>query len=94
MTENAPIPFEIELHRTGTVRTVPADRTALEIVREEAPHAEFNCLQGECGACVATVSRCSGMPPSTVLSDRARLAGKRIILCVSRSLTPRLVIDL
>jgi ferredoxin len=94
MTDYAPSPFEIELRRTGTVRTVPANRTALEIVREEVPHAEFNCLQGECGACVATVL--GGIPEhrDTVLSERARLAGKRIILCVSRSLTPRIVVDL
>jgi vanillate O-demethylase ferredoxin subunit len=94
MTEYAPVSFEIELRRTGTVRTVPADRSALEVVREEVPDAEFNCLQGECGACVATVL--GGVPDhrDTVLSERARDAGKRIILCVSRSLTPSIVIDL
>ncbi|WP_207842812.1 2Fe-2S iron-sulfur cluster-binding protein [Williamsia soli] len=94
MTEYAPASFEIELRRTGTVRRVPADRSALDVVREEVPHAEFNCLQGECGACVATVL--DGVPDhrDTVLSERAREAGKRIILCVSRSLTPRIAIDL
>lgn len=94
MPEHVRDSFEIELRRTGSVRTVPADRTALEIVREVVPHAEFNCLQGECGACVATVLE--GVPDhrDTVLSERARVAGKRIILCVSRSLTPRIVIDL
>ncbi|MBA4021531.1 MAG: ferredoxin [Gordonia sp.] len=94
MTEYAPASFEIELRRTGTVRMVPADRSALDVVREEVPHAEFNCLQGECGACVATVL--DGVPDhrDTVLSERARDAGKRIILCVSRSLTPRIAIDL
>lgn len=94
MTEHAPASFEIELRRTGVVRVVPADRSALEIVRQELPHAEFNCLQGECGACVATVL--DGIPDhrDTVLSQRARDAGKRVILCVSRSLTPRLAVDL
>ncbi|HEY9310694.1 2Fe-2S iron-sulfur cluster binding domain-containing protein [Williamsia sp.] len=86
--------FEIELRRTGAVVTVPPDRTALAVVREAAPAAEFNCLQGECGACVATVL--DGIPDhrDTVLSDRAKAAGKRIILCVSRSRSPRLVLDL
>lgn len=94
MAEHVPDSFEIELRRTGAVRTVPSDRTALEVVRQVVPHAEFNCLQGECGACVATVLE--GVPDhrDTVLSERARAAGKRIILCVSRSLTPRIVIDL
>lgn len=94
MNEHSAAPFEIELYRTGSVVTVRADRTALDIVREVVPTAEFNCLQGECGACVATVL--SGVPEhkDTVLSDRAKSAGKRIILCVSRSLTPRIVIDL
>jgi vanillate O-demethylase ferredoxin subunit len=86
--------FEIELRRTGRVITVPGDRTALAAVRDVVPTAEFNCLQGECGACVATVL--GGVPDhrDTVLSARAKAAGKRIILCVSRSVTPRLVIDL
>lgn len=87
-------PFEIELARTGAVVTVPADRTALAVVREAVPSAEFNCLQGECGACVATVLDGEPDHRDTVLSGRAKTAGKRIILCVSRSQTPRLVLDL
>jgi len=92
--ENNAASFEIELRRTGSVVTVPADRSALEVVMERVPDAEFDCAKGECGACVVTVL--AGVPDhrNTVLSDRAKAAGKRIILCVSRSLTRRLVIDL
>jgi vanillate O-demethylase ferredoxin subunit len=86
--------FEIELRRTGQVITVPGDRTALAAVRDVVPDAEFNCLKGECGACVATVLAGTPEHRDTVLSDRAKAAGRRIILCVSRSATPRLVIDL
>ena len=86
--------FEIELRRTGRVVTVPADRSALAAVRDVVPTAEFNCLQGEGGACVATVLEGTPDHRDTVLSERAKAAGKRIILCVSRSLSDRLVIDL
>lgn len=94
MADGVATDFEIELRRTGTVVRVPADRSALAAVREQVPSAEFDCLRGECGACVATVL--DGVPDhrDTVLSDRAKEAGKRIILCVSRSATPRLVLDL
>ncbi|MGV9799773.1 2Fe-2S iron-sulfur cluster-binding protein [Mycobacterium sp. NPDC003449] len=94
MTEPAVEPFEIELRRTGIVVTVPSDRTALSVLREVVGGIDSNCLRGECGACVQTLL--GGIPAhrDTVLSPRAKAAGKRFVPCVSRAACGRLILDL
>src|SRR5699024_5180113 len=42
-------PFEVELARTGRVLQVPADRSALEVIRDEYPDIAYSCRQGFCG---------------------------------------------
>jgi ferredoxin len=85
--------FEVELRRSGVTLHVPPDRSLLEVVEEAVP-VDFTCRRGECGSCVSTVLE--GVPElrNTVLSARARAAGRRIALCVDRSVTPVLVLDL
>ena len=85
--------FEVVLARSGSRLPVPADRSLLDVVEQVVP-VEFTCRAGECGSCVSTVLE--GVPDfrNTVLSPRARAAGRRIALCVDRSATPVLVLDL
>ncbi|AFA75384.1 ferredoxin-like protein [Gordonia polyisoprenivorans VH2] len=85
--------FEIELRSSGEVLTVPGDRTALSVLFEARAGLDSNCLRGECGACVQTVLAGTPDHRDTVLSPRARAAGKRFIPCVSRA-AGRLVLDL
>lgn len=89
-----PEEFEIELRSTGQVFTVAADRTALQVLQEQIPGIDSNCLRGECGACVQTLLAGEPLHLDTVLSARAKAAGKRFIPCVSRSEGSRLVLDL
>lgn len=86
--------FTVELRRSGVTVEVPADRTILDVVRPLAPGISWNCLRGECGTCTQTVL--DGVPAhrDTVLSPRAKEAGKRITICVSRARTERLALDL
>lgn len=44
-------PFRLVLARSGTVLDVPADRTALDVVREVCPDVAYSCRQGFCGTC-------------------------------------------
>ncbi|NDK90036.1 2Fe-2S iron-sulfur cluster binding domain-containing protein [Gordonia desulfuricans] len=94
MDVSANRPFEIELARTGEVVVVPSDRSALSVLMAARDGLDSNCLRGECGACVQTLM--SGEPDhrDTVLSDRAKAAGRRFIPCVSRAPGGRLVLDL
>lgn len=85
--------FDVELRRSGRTLHVPPDRSLIEVV-EEVVAVDFTCRRGDCGSCVSTVLE--GVPDyrNTVLSERARAAGRRIALCVDRSQTPLLVLDL
>ncbi|MEO9329535.1 2Fe-2S iron-sulfur cluster-binding protein [Gordonia aurantiaca] len=85
--------FEIELAHSGTVLTVPPDRTALSVLQDALPQIDFNCLRGECGTCVQKVLAGTIDHRDTVLSPRAKEAGKRFIPCVSRA-QGKLVLDL
>jgi ferredoxin-NADP reductase len=86
--------FEVELRRTRATMTVPPDRTILEVVREAVPEAMSSCEEGFCGTCETTVLE--GVPEhhDTILSPAEREKGKTMMICVGRSKTPRLVLDL
>lgn len=86
--------FTVELRRSGLQVEVPAGSTILETVRPLVTGLSWNCLSGTCGTCTQTVL--DGVPEhrDTVLSPRAKQAGKRITICVSRSRTDTLVLDL
>lgn len=85
--------FDIELARTGDVITVPADRSALDVIREYRPDIAYSCQQGFCGTCRVAVQ--GGRPDhrDTALTPDEREQGSMLI-CVSRSRGDRLVLDL
>ncbi|KQS67015.1 ferredoxin [Modestobacter sp. Leaf380] len=85
--------FHVELRRSGVTLAVPADRSVLEVVEEVVP-VDSTCRAGDCGACVSSVLEGRVDHRCTVLSPRARAAGRRMALCVDRSVDPVLVLDL
>ena len=86
--------FEVELARSGRVLTVPADRSVLEVVEQAGVSVLSSCSEGTCGTCETAVL--SGVPDhrDAVLDDAERRAGDCLMICVSRSCSPRLVLDL
>lgn len=86
--------FEVELRRSGRVLVVPPERTVLSVVLDVAPDALYSCEEGFCGACETPVLE--GLPDhrDAVLGDRERQESKTMMICVSRSRTPRLVLDI
>ena len=85
--------FTIELARAGVRLPVPEDRCALDVV-SAVVDVPSTCRQGTCGSCVSVVLAGTVDYRNSVLSDRAKAAGRRIALCVDRALTPALVVDL
>ncbi|MFG1999305.1 PDR/VanB family oxidoreductase [Spirillospora sp. NPDC048911] len=73
-------PFQIELARTGAVIDVPADRSALEAIKEVLPSVAYSCRQGFCGTCRV------GVLDGT--------ADDSMLICVSRAQGGRLTLDL
>lgn len=86
--------FEVELAQTGTVLEVPADRSILEVVEDSGVPVLSSCQEGTCGTCETPVL--SGKPDhrDSLLTDEERDACDTMMICVSRSCSPRLVLDL
>ena len=87
-------PFEVELARQGTVLQVPRDRTILQALRVHGVDVNSACEEGVCGTCETRVL--AGMPEhrDMLLSEAEKAAGRTMMVCVSRSRSPRLVLDL
>ena len=86
--------FEVELAQTGTILTVPADRSVLDVVEDSGVQVLSSCQEGTCGTCETTVL--SGIPNhrDSVLTDDEQAANDTMMICVSRSCSSRLVLDL
>ncbi|WP_329281548.1 PDR/VanB family oxidoreductase [Streptomyces sp. NBC_01451] len=86
--------FEVELARSGLTLTVPADRSVLETLEEAGIPVDFSCREGTCGTCETDVL--DGRPDhrDSLLTEDERAAGDTMLICVSRSCGPRLVLDL
>lgn len=86
--------FEVELAQTGGVLRVPADRSILEVLEGSGVPVLSSCQEGTCGTCETPVL--SGTPDhrDSLLSDDERQQGDVMMICVSRALSDRLVLDL
>ncbi|MFF4116126.1 PDR/VanB family oxidoreductase [Streptomyces sp. NPDC001714] len=86
--------FELELARSGLTLTVQPGRSVLETVEEAGVAVDFSCREGTCGTCETDVL--DGRPDhrDSLLTEDERAAGDTMLICVSRSRDPRLVLDL
>ncbi len=86
--------FEVQLHSTGEIYQVPADKTIIEALEDAGLNLTYDCQRGDCGICQAKVIE--GVPEhrDVVLSDSEIAAGNVMQICVSRSKSPRLVLDI
>ncbi|WP_326660435.1 PDR/VanB family oxidoreductase [Streptomyces canus] len=86
--------FELELARSGLTLTVPPDRSVLETVEEAGVTVDFSCREGTCGTCETDVLDGTPDHRDSLLTEDERAAGDTMLICVSRSCGPRLVLDL
>ncbi|WP_412515420.1 PDR/VanB family oxidoreductase [Actinomadura madurae] len=87
-------PFTVRIASTGAELVVPAGRSIVDVLLEADVDVLTSCEEGTCGTCETAVL--DGRPDhrDSVLTEEEQAAGDRILLCVSRSRTPRLVLDL
>lgn len=85
-------PFEIELRRSGRRLTVPADSSVLTAVRVELPGTAYSCEQGFCGTCQQRVLEGEVDHRDELLTDAER--GDSMLICVSRALGEKIVLDM
>jgi len=86
--------FEVELARSNITVTVPPGVSILDAVRAEIGGVMSSCEQGICSSCETAVL--AGIPDhrDSVLTAKEHAANDYMMICVSRALTPRLVLDL
>lgn len=86
--------FEVEVHATGEVFTVPPGKTIIDVLEAGGVDLIHDCLRGDCGICRTDVIK--GVPDhrDVVLSDSEKAEGKVMQICVSRAKSARLVLDL
>jgi ferredoxin-NADP reductase len=86
--------FEVVLGHSGRTVTVPAGTSILKAVEATGVTVLSSCQEGTCGTCETGVL--DGRPDhrDSVLNADERAAGDVMMICVSRSLDPRLVLDL
>ncbi|WP_446724999.1 PDR/VanB family oxidoreductase [Nocardiopsis sp. N85] len=85
--------FEIRLGEDGPVVTVPADETALDVIRRVRPQTPYSCRQGFCGACRVGLLR--GNPEHRDRPTGGSPRGEEFALCVSRAAEgAHIVVDL
>jgi ferredoxin-NADP reductase len=89
----AAVPFEIEVASHGVTVTVPADRTALEVLEEAGVPVLSSCLEGTCGTCEVSVLAGTVDHRDALLTPAERAAHDTMFVCVSRSAGGRLVVE-
>lgn len=90
----ADAPLEVVLARSGRTVTATPDRSILSAVEQAGVPVLSACAEGVCGTCETSVL--DGLPDhrDSILTEAERRANDRMMICVSRSHTPRLVLDL
>lgn len=84
--------FEVALQRSNRVVTVPADQSALDVIRQAVPDVAYSCQQGFCGTCRTRV-----ISGDVDHRDRVLTAAERtdsMAICVSRARNGRITLDL
>lgn len=92
--EGALASFEVECVRSGVTLTVPEDRSVFEVIEKAGVDVMGSCLKGICGTCEADVVEGTPDHRDSVLNSSERACGTTMMTCVSRSLSPRLLLDL
>ena len=86
--------FEVALARSGVTLQIPAGKSILDVMRENHVAAPSSCEQGACGTCLASVIEGEPLHQDVFLNDAEKKAGNKIMLCVSRAKSARLILDM
>lgn len=86
--------FEVVCAESGITVTVPADSTILAEVRKVGIEVLSSCSEGTCGTCEVDILE--GVPDhrDSVLTPEDRKSGESMMICVSRCVGKRIVLDI
>jgi ferredoxin-NADP reductase len=86
--------FEVECQRSGITLTVPLDKTIYEAAEDAGLDVLGSCMEGVCGTCECDVLDGDPDHRDSVLTEAEKAESSTIMICVSRSRSQRLVLDL
>ena len=86
--------FEVVLAQSDLTLSVPPDRSVLDVVEEAGIGVLSSCAEGTCGTCETAVLEGEPDHRDSVLTEEERAVNDCMMICVSRSRTPRLVLGL
>lgn len=86
--------FTVHCKRSGTSFDVGQDESLLNVLTRHGVHVEVMCEQGVCGTCLTGVLEGRPDHRDAFLTGDERAANDKMLVCCSRSLDRRLVLDL
>jgi len=86
--------FEVHLAQRDLTLTVPPDKSILQVLQAAGVEVPFSCSEGICGTCLTRVKEGEPDHWDMYLTPEEQEKGDCIMVCVSRSKSPRLVLDL
>jgi ferredoxin-NADP reductase len=92
--EGALASFEVECQRSGVTVTVAGEQTIYDALEAAGIDVLGSCLEGVCGTCECEIIEGEVDHRDSVLSDADRARNDVIMICVSRSRSERLVLDI
>jgi len=87
-------PFDVELADSGATYRIEAEQSILEVLNAAGEPVFYSCSEGTCGTCETRVV--SGTPDhrDSVLTDEEHESNEVMMICVSRCVGERLVLQL
>ncbi|MFT3755563.1 MAG: PDR/VanB family oxidoreductase [Pseudoxanthomonas sp.] len=86
--------FEVEISSSGEVFTIEPGRSIAQTLDAAGVFVPVSCEQGICGTCLTNVLQGEPDHRDQFLTDIERARNNEMLLCCSRSRSPRLVLDL
>ena len=86
--------FEVICARSGITVTVPPDKSIIEAVEANGVSVLYSCQEGVCGTCETAVLAGTPDHRDSLLTEDERAENEYMMICVSRSLSPQLELDI
>lgn len=86
--------FEVVLEQSGLTVLVGPDQTIAEAVDAAGVYVPTSCREGTCGTCETGVIEGTPDHRDSFLTDEEHADNTTMMICCSRAVTPRLVLDL
>ena len=86
--------FEVHLAQRNLTLTVQPDQSILQVLQNAGVEVPYSCSEGVCGTCLTQVKEGEPEHWDMYLTPEEQEQGDCMMVCISRSKSPRLVLDL